>query len=424
MYREGKKVGIYTTFFEAESGYSLIRVAETQINMLLDHGYDPAVFVQENFAQPGGETLWRPETIDLRRAVPKLDLDTGIGSDFDDRVSLIYDAMVKTMADIDVCITHDIIAQTFYQPHNVAMRKYAQERPSLLWLHWIHSVPADKRATDYPRNCRFTPPPGFIVYPNSAESTRVMQSYSLAGKEHKVKVSRSAHALDPLKTWHYNPLTVDLADKARLIDGEVVVVYPARLDKGKQPEKIIRLLAGVQKAGYDPRLLVIDWQSSGERFQKYMNELETLAGELEIGDKVHFTSRLNDQCNQGVPQHVVIELMDLANVGVFPSRTETYSIVVHENINRGNLTVLNHDLAPMRELYGNNAIYMDFGSDTVNRKYRPDEQTFWDHQALRLIAELRNNRALWAKTVARRDWTPTALWKDFEWLLYLEPEGE
>jgi len=53
------KIGIYTTFYEASSGYSLIRVAETQINMLLAHGYDPAVFVQENFVQPEGETLWR-----------------------------------------------------------------------------------------------------------------------------------------------------------------------------------------------------------------------------------------------------------------------------------------------------------------------------------------------------------------------------
>jgi len=419
-----KKVGIYTTFYEASSGYSLIRVAETQINMLLAHGYDPAVFVQENFVQPEGETLWRAETVDLRRAVPQMHLDTTIAADFSDRADLVYNAMVRTMSDLDVCITHDIIAQTYYQPHNVAMRRYAKERPELLWLHWIHSVPADSRAMDYPRNCRFTPPPGFIVYPNSVESSRVAQSYGLAGKEHKVKVSRSAHSLDPLKAWRYDSLTVDLANKAGLVGGEVVVVYPARLDKGKQPDKIIRLLAGVQKAGYDPRLLVIDWQSGGERFQKYMDELEALAESLGIGNNVHFSSRLDDRCDQGVPQHVVIELMDLANVGIFPSRTETYSIVVHENIIRGNLTVLNHDLAPMRELYGDNVIYMDFGSDTTNRKYNPDEQTFWDDQALRLISELRNSRALWAKTVARRDWTPAALWTDFERLLYLESEGE
>ena len=44
-----KKVAILTTFYEADSGYSLIAVVETQIKMLIDNGYDPVVIVQENF---------------------------------------------------------------------------------------------------------------------------------------------------------------------------------------------------------------------------------------------------------------------------------------------------------------------------------------------------------------------------------------
>jgi len=420
-----KKVGIYTTFYEASSGYSLIRVAETQIQMLLDNGYDPAVYVQENFEQPeSDDTLWRSEAIDLRRDVPQLQLVAEVPRDFETRVDLIYNAMVRTMSDLDVCITHDIIAQEYYMAHNAAMRRYAKERPELLWLHWIHSVPRREQTTEYPQSLRSSSPPGYIVYPNSAEIGVVCKTYGLFQKEHKAKVSRSAHALDPLKIWRYDKLTRDLATKADLLGGEVSVVYPARLDRGKQVEKIIRLMIGVQLAQYEPRLLVVDWQSSGERFQAYIEELIELAASYRMQDKVHFTSRLDDRCSQGVPPRVVVELMDLANVGIFPSKTETYSIVVHENINRRNLTVLNHDLAPMRELYGDHAIYMDFGSDTVTRKYQPSEQAFWNDQAKRMIAELRNDRALWAATVARREWTPKALWKDFERLLYLESEGE
>lgn len=421
-----KKVGIYTTFYEASSGYSLIRVAETQIRMLLNRGYDPIVFVQENFNQPeGDDTLWRSETIDLRRSVPQLRLVADVPRDFDDRVDMIYNAMTRTMSGLDVCIAHDIIAQEYYLAHNAAMRRYAKDRPELLWLHWIHSAPAHGATTTYPQSCRSSPPPGFIVYPNGSDTGMVCQTYGLASKEHKVKVSRSAHAIDPLSVWRYDRLTRDLAVKADLLGGEVVAVYPARLDRGKQVEKVIRLMAGVQKAEYEPRLLVIDWQSSGERFQAYIDELETLAESCGIGDKVHFTSRLDDRCSQGVPPHVVSELLDLANVGIFPSRTETYSLVVHETILRGNLVVLNHDLPLMRELYGNNAIYMDFDSDRVpGRVYAPSEQAFWNDEARRMIAELRCNRALWAKTVARREWSPDALWKDFERLLFLEAEGE
>ena len=49
--RTVKHVGLFTTFFEAESGYSLIAVASTQLQALIDHGYDPAVLVQDNFTE-------------------------------------------------------------------------------------------------------------------------------------------------------------------------------------------------------------------------------------------------------------------------------------------------------------------------------------------------------------------------------------
>jgi glycosyltransferase involved in cell wall biosynthesis len=183
------------------------------------------------------------------------------------------------------------------------------------------------------------------------------------------------------------------------------------------------LLAGVQKLGYDPRLLVIDWQSSGEHFQSYINELMALADKLDLSGKVNFTSRIDDRCSQGVLRRVVLELMDLSNVYIHPSRIETYSLTVHEAMLRGNLCVLNHDLPMMRELWGNNAIYMDFESDRISRTYEPTEQAFWNDEAARLMAELMQNRAIMAKTTARKEWTPAAMWKTFAPLLYLPAVG-
>ncbi|MHC4230097.1 MAG: glycosyltransferase, partial [Planctomycetota bacterium] len=220
--------------------------------------------------------------------------------------------------------------------------------------------------------------------------------------------------------WNYDRLTRDLAKKSDLLGGEIAAVYPVRLDRGKQVEKVIRLLAGVQKAGYETRLLVIDWQSQGSDKLAYADELSNLAKSYNV--TLHFTSRLDDGCDQGVPPHVVLELMDLSNVYIHPSAVETYSLVVHEAMTRGKLVVLNHDFPAMRELYGDAAIYMDFGSDRVDRQYHPNEQAFWNDEALRLIAEFKQNRALIAQTRARREWTPQALWRDFESLLYLDAQ--
>lgn len=418
-----KRVALFTTFFEATSGYSLIGVAQTQLEELLRRGYDPAVLVQANFTEAPAPSVWRSEVVDLRAVVPEMHLETGLHDEFEGRVEAIHEALVDALADVDVCITHDIILQNWYKEHNVAMRRYAKQRPDLLWLHWIHSCPTPTRNLDYPWDVRYTPPPGYIIYPNATDKALVCQTYGLGGQEWRVKVTRWGHSIDPLSLWPYDVLTKDLAAKADLFGGEVVAVYPARLDRGKQPEKIIRLMAGVQRAGYEPRLLVIDWQSSGDNFQRYIDELLGLAEGLGIGGKVHFTGRLDDRCNQGVPRRTVTELMDLSNVYIHPSRVETYSLVVHEAMLRGCLCVLNHDFPVMRELFGESAIYMDFGSDRVHRTYKPDEQAFWNDEALRLLAELRGNRAVTAKMTARREWNPSILWKEFEPLLYLPAVG-
>ncbi len=418
-----KKVAIFTTFYEAESGYSLIAVTEGQLKSLIAHNYDPIVLVQENFSFPKNNQLWQKEHVDIRPVVPFLHLNRGVVDDFETRASSIQNVLRTNLKDVDVCITHDIVLQDYYKEHNVAMRNYAKERPDLLWLHWIHSCPTPaKDVKEYPEDCRYSPPPGYIIYPNYTDSALVQQTYKLEGLEWKVKTHR--HCLDILDSYTYDNLTKDLAKASGMLDAELSIVYPIRLDRGKQPEKIIRLVAGLNRLSFKTNLLIVDWQSSGSEFQKYIDELIILTDELGIKDRVNFTSRLDDRCSQGIPRKNVLELLDLSNVYIHPSRIETYSLVVHEAILRNNLVVLNHDLPVMSELFGDTAIYMDFGSDRHSRTYHPTEQDFWNDEAKRLISEYKQNRSLVARTKAKLNWSPSALWKDFEPLLYLTPIGE
>lgn len=416
-----KKVAILTTFFECESGYSLIGVTETQIKMLLDHGYDPVVMVQTDWHEPKNpSSLWRSEIIDLRPIVPHMILSQGVSPDFENRSDAILNALRDNLAEVEVVITHDIMLQTFYKEHNVAVRRAAQERPDITWLHYLHSCPTPNKRRQFPESCRYSPPPGYIIYPNYSDIPQVVRTYDLVGQEWRVISNRASHAIDPLSIWRYDPLTKALVEKSDLLSGDVSICFPARLDRGKQPEKIIRVAAGIANAGHDPRLLIIDWQSMGSHFQAYIDEMLALAKNLGLDGKVTFTSRLDDRCSQGVSRQVVSEIMDLTNVYVHPSRIETYSFTVHEAMLRGCLCVLNHDLPMMHELYGNLCLYMDFGSDRYDRTYTPDEQTFFNDEAKRLLAELSQNRAQRAKTQARKYWNPESQWKSFEPLLYLE----
>lgn len=396
------RVAILTTFYEATSGYSLVAVAETQIRMLLDNGYNPRVIVQENFAELAPPSVWCKEMVDLRPVLPDLPNATP------DNVRAMMD---EHFADIDVIIAHDICLQGYYKAHNKAVEDYAKDH-NKLWLHCIHSCPS---GTGY------TLPSGYIVYPNDSDRAQVVRSYRLAGQEHRVVPNRASHSIDPLLVWPYDKLTRSLARDADLFGGDIVAVYPARLDRGKQPEKIIRLMHGVKQAGYDPRLLIIDWQSMGDRFQRYIDELEDLAELLGLRRRVNFTSRLNDTCNNGIPRNSVMELMDIANVYIHPSTVETYSLVVHEAILRGKLVVLNADFPPMRELFGSSALYMNFSSDRFRTTYSPDEQSYWDDEARRMLSEFKRCRNLVLQLEARQKWTPQAQWREFEPLLFLEP---
>jgi hypothetical protein len=311
------------------------------------------------------------------------------------------------LSDADVILTHDIILHSFYQPYYEAIKEWQNDK---VWLHWIHSRPSSNKQT----------PPGYIIYPNASEKALVCGHYNLQEQEHKVKVSRASHAIDPLELWDYSSLTKDLVRASDFLGGDFSLIYPRGGDPGKQTEKILYLLSGIKEMGYESKLLIVDWQSQGDKFQKYMDKMEILAEDL--GLSVHFTSRLSDECSQGIPRQSVIELLDLSNMYIHPSNGETYGLVIHEAILRGNLVVLNHDVSPMRELFGEAGIYMDFGSSTMSRKYEPDEQVYWRNEARRLVAEFKQNRTLVAKSKAQREWTPKALWREFESLLYLSKE--
>lgn len=391
-----KKVAIFTTFYEVDSGFSLVSVVETQLKMLLANGYNPIVLVDERWELPKND-FWQSHNLDIRPVVPALNSQY-----ITERTIQI---LKDNLSDVDVILTHDIILHSFYKPYYNAIKEWGNEK---LWLHWIHSRPSLKQKQ----------PPGYIIYPNASEKPLVCNCFNLQENEHKVIINRASHSINPLELFPYSSLTKDLVESSDFLGGDFSLIYPRGGDPGKKTEKILYLLNGIKEAGYSFRLLIVDWQSQGDEFQRYMDKVELLAKEL--GISIHFTSRLDDRCSQGIPRQSVIELLDLSNVYIHPSSGETYGLVVHEAILRGNLVVLNHDVSPMRELFGETGIYMDFGSASVKRDYKPNEEVFWIDEAKRLIAEYKRNRVLVAKSKAIREWNPQAMWKEFESLLYLE----
>ena len=105
---------MFNTFYEVQSGYSLIAVAENQIRMMLDHGYDPVVLVQEGvrydnggfepFEQQEPPSIWNEKTTDLRPVLPAFTLTDDVHPEFEQRVESVLEALRAHLADVDVCI--------------------------------------------------------------------------------------------------------------------------------------------------------------------------------------------------------------------------------------------------------------------------------------------------------------------------------
>ena len=259
-----KRVALFTTFYEAHSGFSLIAVAETQLRMLLDHGHDPVVMVQTGF-QTTNE-FWQTNMLDIRPVIPAMRLTSEVHEQFEERVQAIHDALRENLADVGVVITHGILALPMYQEHNVAMRRYAQERPDIVWLHWLHSAPEHGHSDTYPARCRSVRPPGYVIYPNEADLDLVRKAFRVAGEPERVQACRAGHAQDPLLAWPYDDLTKKLVRRSNLLDGDISVIYPVRMDRNKRVEVLLWIMAGVQDVGFEPRLLIIDRQSQGEKY--------------------------------------------------------------------------------------------------------------------------------------------------------------
>jgi len=191
-----KNVAWFLSYYEVESGFSLVTVTETQIRMALQRGLHPRVLVQEGvprdkeqdgeivtsvepFQEVPPPSIWNRAAVDLRPVVPALHLSKGVHPEFTQRVQMYSAVMEEHLADIDVVVTHDLILQPDYKEANVAMRRYAQRHPEITWLHWIHSRPAETPSMKYPDCARFMMPPGYIIYPNSAEQGEVARTWPL-----------------------------------------------------------------------------------------------------------------------------------------------------------------------------------------------------------------------------------------------------
>lgn len=354
---EGRpKIAIITTFRDFDPAYSLCGVVKEQIKMLVNHGYILKVLVTQGFKPT------EVYTEDILRYLPDQQRSNSVKVDesFTEDVDKLVKAYREHLQDVRIVITHDIIYQTDALKHNVALRMYQQERSDMRFLHWIHSatsplVLANLRPyfkEEFQKVMQNMFPYSFYIFFNDWSRPRIAREYNVG--EELVKIVH--HPTDYLEFAKFEEETKKFVRDHHLLDVDYLMVYPARLDTGKQLEYPIKLTAALKRLKYNAKFIAVDFHSSSDDPKdpkwQYRKKLKELARDLNVGNDVLFTSEYKPEWKVRVRQEVISDLMKLSNVFFMSSSSESYSLVTQEAAMHGNLLILNKNFPPFVDIFG------------------------------------------------------------------------
>ena len=402
-----RTVGILTTFSEFNSAYSLCSVVESQIVSLKKHGYEPVLFVLENFS---GEA---PHGVEMRKVVPQFKLVDYVSQtpepELQEQADRAYEALKEHASDIDVMIEHDLIFQGWFMPYCIAIHRLAEET-NMKWLHWIHSVP-NPGTFKWPHSLRHTLPKNSkLVYLNNHGIVRAAESFSAWPKDVRVVWN----SVDPRLFWNLHPLTTQLIDKYGLLEADFIQTYPlstTRMVGGKGIHQLIEVFGALKRNGKSVRLVVCNAHANADNEKRVIKETKEFARERGLSDnEVIFTSLEGLEYELGVPREVVSQLFQLSNLFIFPTTSENCSLILLEAMLSKNLLVLNEDVPQLREFGKENALYFRFGGLDNRTEYADGFPKYANDVARIIISEFSINRPLRAQVDARKH-------HNFDWIL-------
>lgn len=406
-----KKIGILTTFYNYNPAFSLTTVVDQQIRMLLKYGYEPVLFVLDNFTDD--DKL--PAGTEIRHVLPKLILEPYGERKLDNLeadVKLAQKAMEENMQDIDVCLTHDIIFINSYLPYNIAMRNAIDTKlGNIKWLHWMHSGPSSRTIDGSPWDNLYTLPKNSrLIYMNYTGALGAAEMYGVLPKD----VRTIFNPMDIRELYDFDPLTKRIIDAYDLMSADMICVYPLSTTRmggaGKQLDKVIAIVGHLKKRGLDVRLVVPNAHANAEREKLAIEGMYQIAANNGLERReVVFTSKFEEpEWENGVPHNVVRDLFTLGNLFIFPSVSENCPLILLEAMAGKNILVLNQDFAPMRDFGQENAMYFKFGALGHSVEYNSGEDRYMADVALLIESEFNQNKALLANTNLRKkfniDW--------------------
>jgi len=396
------KIAILTTFQEFLPGYSLTGIVKDQAVMLSKYGNEVHLFVSEKYH---GETF--SDEVILHKEIPFTHQKDyrKIGDITPEHIEIknkTCDMLCKTLTElnIDVVFTHDFVFIGWFMPFGLACQDAGRKLPKMAWMHWVHSVPS--AMSDW-WQIRQYGSKHKIVYPNASDRTRVAEQFR--GFDDDVRVI--PHIKDLRTFFEFDKETCDLIDAyPGIMNADIVALLPASVDRleSKRVRECLYIMANLKAMGNSVMFIIANQWATGKQ-QKQDCEPYRQEGEnkgLISGKDFFFTSDYKDgKYGVGIPMRMIRELFLCTNLFLFPTREESFGLVVPEaSLAGGPLMVMNKSLQQQIEISGNKALYFDFGS--FHNQFMVPNNRYYEDLAKIIMGRMLQNDAVRTKTFMRQ----------------------
>jgi len=372
--------------------------------MLVRHGHDVDLVVREDFNCKGDI----PSTI--KPWIPKADL-----IDYESKKFLIKeheefaDELAKRMCaelkDHDIIFTHDWIFTGWNYPMFLGLQKASEMGLKARGLHWIHSLPVNRK--DW-WNLEGLRPLHKIVFPAQCYKQLVAESYRCTWED----IKRIPHIRDMRTFMGFREDTCELIDAfPGIMQADIVQIYPASADRmtAKRVRELILIFKEFKKMGLSVCLVVANQWATQRNQKEEIDEYVQLGlnNGLDLKELVFTSEFQRPRYECGLPQEMLRELYQCSNLFIFPTREESWGLVLPEAVLAGGvLPVINHHLDVLPEVTGNRGLRFGFGSWQVDLNYEPlgGEGAYFEAVAGAVLQRMTEEESVATKTVIRMNY--------------------
>lgn len=407
-----KRILVLTDFTFMRPAYSLCGLVSDQVIALSRYGYDVDMVVREGFTHDTSELPFKFEA-KIIEAIPRLKLiDYRRTEDFSEEHKAYSEKLAGLLPDLlspyDYVLCHDWIFTGWNLPFAEALRLSANQTRKQRFFHWVHSIPSGNR--NWWSLGRY----GFnhkIVYPNRTDKLWTAGQFLTAEKN----VLTIPHIRDLRTLDEWEEEAWDLIDAfPSLMESQIVQVYPASTDRlqAKRVKELIYIFKTLKDLGASVCLFIANQHATGRQRAEDVEQYKRIAQRcgLRVGSDFIFSSDYQEgKYRAGMPRKLLRQVMKLGNLFVFPTREETFGLVLPEAcLLGGALPVLNKNLNMMFEVGGFKGLYVDFGSYTHPIKVKRN-LAYYEVVANLILSRMLEDDAIQAKTYHRRKYNMDAV---------------